>query len=317
MSFSPLASSAVLRSLALVVATLLASESLFASVMPQGRGGIEKRSYFFEEADKDMEYALFVPKSYKKSKASPLVVLLHGLGSNPNQVIRYRGIVSEAQDRGYLVVAPYGYNSRGWYGSRGQGKKGYMFGRAGDPDNLGELSEKDVMNVLEIVRDEFQIDENRIYLMGHSMGGAGTVYLGSKYPEIWAGLAPLAPALDGRLELIDSMKELPVMVVTGDRDRLVPVQNVRRWVNRMKELEMAVEYKEIERGDHVRVIAQNPEMIAEVFDFFDKQARPADKDKKKGGKSKGKQKGSKSKDKADQRREKEKAGKQPQKAGVR
>ena len=165
--------------------------------------------------------------------------------------------------------------------------------------------------------DEFRIDENRIYLMGHSMGGAGTVYLGSKYAETWAGLAPLSPALDGRLEMLESMKELPVMVVTGDRDRLVPVQNVRRWVDRMKELEMAVEYKEIERGDHVRVITQNPEMIAEVFDFFDKQVRPADKGKKKGDKGKGKQKGSKSKDKADQRREKEKAGKQRQKAGVR
>ena len=53
MSFSLLAPSAVLRSLALVVAALVAGESLLASVMPQGRGGIEKRTYFFEEADKE------------------------------------------------------------------------------------------------------------------------------------------------------------------------------------------------------------------------------------------------------------------------
>src|SRR6266581_3235726 len=49
-----------------------------------------------------------------------------------------------------------------------------------DPPNLRELSEKDVMNVLELVRKEFNVDDRRTYLMGHSMGGAGTLYLSTK-----------------------------------------------------------------------------------------------------------------------------------------
>ena len=36
---------------------------------------------------------------------------------------------------------------------------------------VSALSEKDTMNVLEMVRKEFNVDDNRIYLMGHSMGG--------------------------------------------------------------------------------------------------------------------------------------------------
>ena len=57
------------------------------------------------------------------------------------------------------------------------------------PAALPELSELDVMNVLAITRRELNVDNRRIYLMGHSIGGGGTWHLGIKYPSIWAGLA--------------------------------------------------------------------------------------------------------------------------------
>lgn len=260
-----------------LLAPLAAQTGEAAERVSTPRGEIVKRTYRFEAADRDQEYALYVPKGYESKKPAPLVVLLHGLGSNPQQVMRYAGITKAAESRGCLVVAPYGYNSRGWYGARGPGKKGAFFGNRKDPDNLGELSEQDVLNVLEIVRGEFAIDSQRIYLMGHSMGGAGTVYLGSKYPALWAALAPLAPALDRDTSRLDSMKGLPVFVVTGDKDRLVRVEIVRRWIDAMKEREIEHEYREIEGGDHVRAIARNPEMIDDLFAFFagKKREKPA------------------------------------------
>ena len=50
------------------------------------------------------------------------------------------------------------------------------------------------MNVLDMMRKEFNVDDKRTYLMGHSMGGAGTLYLGSKYASNWAAIAAMAPA---------------------------------------------------------------------------------------------------------------------------
>lgn len=246
--------------------------------------GIEIRSYEFEAAERSVDYALYVPTSYDGETAAPLVVLLHGLGSNPSQVMRYQGITKEAEQRGYIVVAPYGYNERGWYGSRGQGKKGPYFGNAKDPDNLGELSEADVFNVLEIVQKEYRIDPDRMFLMGHSMGGAGTIYLGAKRHELWAGLAPLAPAVSGSMDLLGDLGSAPVFVVTGDRDRLVRVEVVRRWVAEMKRLEVDCRYEEIEGGDHVRSITANPEMITRVFEFFDGLRRKVVKESKDAGK---------------------------------
>jgi len=49
------------------------------------------------------------------------------------------------------------------------------------PSNLAELSEKDVLHVFDLMWKEFNIDDHRTYLLGQSMGGAGALYLGTKY----------------------------------------------------------------------------------------------------------------------------------------
>src|SRR5262245_29944645 len=98
--------------------------TLVAARQPQDKGKkttgrVEKRTYEFKEADKEMEYALFVPSKYDKDKKTPLVVALHGLGGNPQQMIRSKGLTEQAEKHGYIVVAPMGYNSSGWYGALG------------------------------------------------------------------------------------------------------------------------------------------------------------------------------------------------------
>ena len=98
----------------------------------------------------------------------------------------------------------------------GRSGPGMMGGMSGGGDSSGKdtnaLSEKDVMNVLDIVFKEYKIDERRIYLMGHSMGGAGTLYLGTKYPDKWAALAAAAPAAFTSPDVLKSLvgKGVPV-----------------------------------------------------------------------------------------------------------
>ena len=241
------------------VGLLQAKEEEKPEVTP---GKIQSRSYFFKEADKKMAYSLFVPKGYDKIKEYPLMVALHGLWSNHWQMIRYPGLTKLAQEHGYLVVAPMGYNSSGWYGSKGQTS------RFSSPRNLGELSEKDVMNVLGIIREEFNVDDNRIYLMGHSMGGGGAWHLGMKYPDIWAALAPVAPAPPRNINDLSKIKDVPVIVVQGDRDGLV--RSSRIWVAKMKELGINHEYIEVKGGNHVRPAF---EKLPEIYDFFDHHAK--------------------------------------------
>ena len=232
---------------------------------------IQKRTYDFKEAGKDMEYALFVPTNYDKEKKSPLIVALHGLGSNPQQIMKYRGLTDLAEKYGYLVVAPMGYNSSGWYGVKAATK----FSKSKDaPENLAELSEKDVMNVLALTRKEFNVDDNRIYLMGHSMGGGGAVHLALKNPDLFAALGPIAPALFRRPEELEKIKHVPIILVQGDKDNLVKVERIRPWAEQMMKLKMTHEYIEVAGGDHVSIAFTKMPNIFEFFNKHKKEAKP-------------------------------------------
>ncbi|MGQ9426684.1 carboxylesterase family protein [Gilvimarinus sp. F26214L] len=264
--------SVFLAAMALLLASC-ASNSVKPLPTDVSSGEVNARTYFFEEAGKDMSYALYVPSTYDGSSETPLVVLLHGLTSNPDAVIGYEGLTEQAEKHGMIVVAPFGYNEGGWYGSRGHGndfgmKTANMF-TEGAPENLGELSELDVLNVMEIIREEFAIDNDRTYLMGHSMGGAGTLYLGIKYSDQWAALAQMSPAVfGGPRGSLDNIKNVPILTVQGDKDELVPVAMVRELMTSFDGAGLTSKYIEIPDGDHVRVIARNPELMAEVFNFL-------------------------------------------------
>ena len=126
-----------------------------------GRTGDFKRHYFLTEAGEIMPYRLYIPANYDGSRAFPLVVALHGLGGTEDSMFgaNYR-VIPEAEKRGYIIAAPLGYRIDGGYGRN-----------MGSDNKRSKLSEQDVMHVLELVRKDYKIDDQRIYLMGHSMGG--------------------------------------------------------------------------------------------------------------------------------------------------
>ena len=135
------------------------------------RTGDFKRHYLLASAGEIMPYRLYVPASYtpgSQGAAFPLIVALHGLGGTEDSFFTgYDAVMPKlAEQHGYIVAAPLGYRVDGSYGW-GLGNP------PGDPNTrrVQERSEEDVMQVLQLVRQQYRIDENRIYLAGHSMGG--------------------------------------------------------------------------------------------------------------------------------------------------
>jgi poly(3-hydroxybutyrate) depolymerase len=263
---------------------LLFIASPVALAQPEGGGfgpvdpRAQQRVYRLEDTGEELPYALFVSSKVRPGEPSPLIVALHGLGGSHETFVRetYRA-VALAEESGYILVTPMGYNSAGWYGvpaggggsGRGRGFGGGDDSAATDPARVRELSEKDVMNVLAMVRDEFNVDENRIYLMGHSMGGAGALHLGVKHASIWAALAPIAPAAFGLdPNSLASIPNMPVILVVGDADNLV--EGARQWAAKLDELDMTHEYHEIAGGDHMSVIADG---MPDIFEFFESHSK--------------------------------------------
>ncbi|MBZ5579305.1 MAG: prolyl oligopeptidase family serine peptidase [Acidobacteriia bacterium] len=254
---------------------------------PSGRAPdprVQQRSYDFafpgnfRVAHVSLPYAVFVSSKVTKDKKNPLIIALHGLGGNPNTLMR-GNLLDLAEAGGYIVFAPAGYNPRGWYGipwtvePRPGATPRSDPAAINDPPNLSELAEKDVMDLLGMARREFVVDERRTYLMGHSMGGAGTLYLGSKYGSTWAALAAIAPAarrMESHRDGVLTGLTMPVLVVQGDADTAVPVEDTRKWVAAMKDRKMDHRYREVPGGTHGSVIATG---MPEVFAFFDAHSK--------------------------------------------
>ncbi len=106
------------------------------------------------------------------------------------------------------------------------------------------------------------------------MGGAGTYFLGAKHADIWAAIAPVAPAAmmmtADRAALLQKIAdaEVPVMVVHGDADEVVNVSiSSEEWVPTIEELGIEHEYVELPGVTHGPVITESQEAI---FRFFDR-----------------------------------------------
>jgi predicted esterase len=257
--------------------------------------GVQIRTYRFEETGEDLPYSVFVSSKIAPREKAPLIIALRGYTGTTLTFVRGT-TVDLAEEGGYILVGPIGYHNRAGFGvparprpapaaaSGPTSPNGASQAAAArpsppivggtaetDPARATEYSEKDVMNVLARVREEFNIDDRRIYLMGHSQGGGGARHLAEKYPEIWAGVALLAPALFGVEPNADSkILELPVLIGVGDQDSLMA--SARTFSEQLKALNAAVEYREFVGLDHGTIILGSQPA---VFAFFARHVKDA------------------------------------------
>ena len=226
-----------------------------------GRTGDFKRHYRLDAANEVMPYHMYVPTTYDGTRAFPLIIALHGLGGTEDSFFdNYeKAFPPLAERHGYIVAAPLGYRVDGSYG--------WGIGTAPvDPTTrrVQERSEADVMEVLRLVRQQYKIDDNRIYLAGHSMGAIGTWKIAPKYPTLWAAIATFSGS--GQPSTLERIAHVPEFVVHGDNDPTVNVQGSRAMVAKAKELGIEVTYIEVPGGNHGSVVAPN---FPGAFDFFD------------------------------------------------
>lgn len=202
------------------------------------RPGPQVVTFLSDADDSDQPYGLYLPKNFSPEKKYPLVVSLHGAGSNHRLNLRRvfgRGNLpgesdAEATRRfpplpevDFIVISPLARGTMGYQG----------------------LAEKDVYDALADVQRRFPIDEDRIYLTGLSMGGGGVLWLGLTRPDLWAAIAPVCPAIPPGVErLAGNALNLPVHLFHGDLDPAVPVEVSRKWHKLLLSLDVRAEYVE-------------------------------------------------------------------------
>jgi len=227
--------------------------------------GPQVLTFFSDVDDTEQPYGLYLPPDYDPTNAYPLVISLHGAGSNHRLNLRRVFGQSNADDEtdveasryfpawedvDYIVATPYARGTMGYQG----------------------VAEKDVMDVLADVKGRFPIDEDRVYLTGLSMGGGGTLWIGLTRPDLWAAIAPVCPAPpDGTSEFAPNALHVPVHIFQGGADPVVPPDGARRWVERFERLGTKVEYTEYPGVEHDSWV--NAYADGQMFDWFDQFRR--------------------------------------------
>lgn len=120
------------------------------------------------------------------SSPVPMVVLLHGYGSNGSRQSSYMNLPTLAESKQFLLVAPDGTLN----------PRGERFWNAGeiccDFFNSKINDEQFLTDLVSLMTRKHHVDARRIYLVGHSNGGAMAYRMACRHPSLFAGLVSLA-----------------------------------------------------------------------------------------------------------------------------
>jgi predicted peptidase len=166
-----------------------------------------------------LNYLLFLPQDYKATGTNrwPLMLFLHGVGesgTNLNKVTTHGPpkIVKTKKDFPFVLVSPQCRDGFGW-------------------------NDEELIALLDDVIAKHNVDTNRIYLTGLSMGGYGSWSLGTKYPERFAAMAPICgggsqlPILLTSKERKAALKTLGVWAFHGAKDSVVVLEESQHMTN--------------------------------------------------------------------------------------
>jgi predicted peptidase len=191
-----------------------------------------------------MPYRLFVPLGYDANRKYPLVFWLHGIDGRGSDNLKQ---ITKENELG----------SHFWISSEVQLKfPVFVFApQCPFPQNWSEpeLNRPSqwlllAMDALARVEKDFSIDQDRVYIVGQSMGGLGVWSLLQNYRGRWAAAIVMC-AFDNFLD-VPAIAEVPLWVFQGDADRSVPVTTVRSMMAELKKAHAKVRYTEYHKSDH-------------------------------------------------------------------
>jgi len=158
-------------------------------------------------------YLLYLPRDYGKDKRRwPLMLFLHGAGERGDDLekVKRHGppkLVAAGREFPFIIVSPQCPEDEVW-------------------------SNDVLIALLDYMVEDYQVDEDRVYLTGLSMGGYGSWNLACTHPERFAAVVPICGG--GFSLAVHKMKRIPVWVFHGAKDDVVPVEESRRMVRALQ-----------------------------------------------------------------------------------
>jgi dienelactone hydrolase len=223
----------------------------------QIRAGGFVRLAYIDDIDNTPQFCRsYLPIDYNASKKWPLVIYLHGYNPDNPEIYDWwdsdkrHTVISDAHNM--IYIEPHGRGNTSYLG----------------------IGDRDVMKCIEMAKEKFNVDEDRIYLTGASMGGYGVWNIATRHPELFAAIAPIYGGSDYHVfvskENLDKMTDwekylndkssetaqmeslinMPILVSHGDQDQSVNVNNSRYLVRMLQRWNYNVKYHEVPGKGH-------------------------------------------------------------------
>jgi len=232
--------------------------------------GEQYRVYEFPGTNESIPYRLFVPSRWTPGTKLPLLVTLRAGTSVNNSYRSNNDLVINAERRGYLVVTPMGYRPlpQPYYGSAYRiARPGAADPAAGWTPQENERAEQDVLNVIDLVTEEYNVDTSRVYLHGQNPSGSGALHLGAKYPNRFAALVISSAPIVLDAYPFDRLKgKVAMMVIHGDQDTTNPIEASKKMADAAKAAGVDTVYATVPGGTHLEAYLT---YASQIFDFLD------------------------------------------------
>lgn len=127
-------------------------------------------------------------------------------------------------------------------------------------DSFWAARVESIARFIEQLKAEFEVDEDRVYLTGLSMGGYGTWYTAMAHSKLFAAIVPVC---GGGMAWNAGALTMPVWAFHGVDDTAVSVTQSDEMVEKLRSLGRDVKYSRFEGvGHNVWNYAYNEELIA-------------------------------------------------------
>lgn len=189
----------------------------------------------------DRAYVVHLPKGYDEKQHYPVVVLLHGINQEADDMERLTHFNDLADKDSVIAVYPSALHGRwnfgvaeprpvyrrGPYRRPGWGYPGRYPGGGPPPREPGERNrparadDVDFFNrMLDKLATRFSVDTSRVYFAGLSEGGFMTMKVGCSLSDRVAAIATVGAAMPKTMVCVPS-RPLPVVMMNGTSDPVV------------------------------------------------------------------------------------------------
>ncbi len=161
---------------------------------------------------KEIRYLLYTPPDYTGDEPYPLMIFLHGAGERGDdlELVKKHGPpkeIAEGMEYPFIVVSPQVAEGEWW-------------------------SPSTVIWILNELKARMNIDGDRVYLTGLSMGGYGSWDTAIRHPNLWAALVPVCGK--GDPTMAERIKHIPTWIFHGAKDSVVPFKHSQDMYDALK-----------------------------------------------------------------------------------